>query len=72
VRIGAEVDVADELGGGVDIAAGGDGGGNAAVGADHGLSIGVLRGWVRESDCRSLHFASVEMAGGGAEVLHKR
>ena len=33
--LGAEVDVADELGGGVDVAAGGDGGGEAAVGADH-------------------------------------
>jgi len=37
--LGAEMDVADELGGGVDVAAGGDGGGNAAVGADHGISI---------------------------------
>ena len=42
----AEVDVADELGGGVDVAAVGEGGGNAAVGADHGLSIGVQRGRV--------------------------
>jgi len=42
--LGAEVYVADELGGGVDIAAGGESGGNAAVGANHGYKYRVLRG----------------------------
>jgi hypothetical protein len=42
--LGAEMDVADELGGGVDVAAGGDGGGDAAVRADHGIKyIGPTR-----------------------------
>ncbi len=45
--LGAEVDVADDLGGGVDVAAGGDGGGEAAEGTKHEDSVGrpaVLRG----------------------------
>ena len=41
--LGAEMDVADDLGGGVDVAAGGEGGGEAAEGANHAASVFVLR-----------------------------
>jgi hypothetical protein len=41
--LGAELDVADNLGGGVDIAAVGQGGGEAAKGAEHEVSIGPAR-----------------------------
>jgi hypothetical protein len=47
----AELDVADDLGGGVDVAAGGDGGGDTAEGAKHGYSVGSCADGETRSGC---------------------
>ena len=70
--LGAEVDVADELGGGVDVGAGGDDGGEAAIGANHGNQYRVLRARRGVALGREVDFVGIErinVCGDGTEGI---